>query len=68
MGGEPIIPGRQEQSQRSPRLLGKFVFGPHGFGIQGSSATTGSMTKKNNHGKRIYVVERGNGIISFIFS
>ena len=45
LGGEPIISGRQEQSHLSPICLGELLFAPHGFGLQGSSSTTGSTTK-----------------------
>ena len=45
-GGEPIIWGWQLHSQRSPTTLGKFEFGPQGFGSQGStSSTIGSIAK-----------------------
>jgi hypothetical protein len=37
--------GWQEQSQRSPCLLGGFEYGPQGLGLQGSSSTTGSTAK-----------------------
>ena len=45
-GGEPIMPGKQEQSQRSPTFLGGLEYGPQGLGLQGSSATTGSIAAK----------------------
>jgi hypothetical protein len=45
LGGEPVIPGRQVQSQRSPFRLGGFVYGPQGFGLHGSSSITGSIAK-----------------------
>ena len=48
-GGEPIIPGKQEQSQRSPTFLGGLEYGPQGFGSQGSSAITGSMAAKTKN-------------------
>ena len=35
----------QEQSQRSPCLLGGLEYGPQGLGLQGSSSTTGSIAK-----------------------
>ena len=37
--------GWQEQSQRSPCLLGRLEYGPHGLGLQGSSSTIGSTAK-----------------------
>ena len=37
--------GWQEQSQRSPCLLGGLEYGPHGLGLQGSSSTIGSTAK-----------------------
>ena len=37
--------GWQEQSQRSPCLLGGLEYGPQGLGLQGSSSTTGSTAK-----------------------
>ena len=42
-GGEPIIPGRHVHWHLSPTFLGGFVFGPQGFGLQGSSSMTGSI-------------------------
>ena len=44
-GGLPIILGWQEQSQRSPCLLGGLEYGPQGLGLQGSSSTIGSTAK-----------------------
>ena len=44
-GGLPIISGWQEQSQRSPCLLGGLEYGPHGLGLQGSCSTTGSTAR-----------------------
>ncbi len=57
LGGLPIIPGRQEQSQRSPTTRGGLLLGPQGSGLQGSSATTGSMAKI----KKEYFVEQSRG-------
>ena len=37
------MPAWHEQSHRSPLLRGGLEYGPHGFGLQGSSSTTGSM-------------------------
>ena len=37
--------GWQEQSQRSPCLLGGLEYGPQGLGLQGSSSTIGSTAK-----------------------
>ena len=37
-GGEPIMPGRQEQWQRSPITRGGPAFAPHGSGLQGSAS------------------------------
>ena len=44
-GGLPIMFGWQEQSQRSPCLLGGLEYGPQGLGLQGSSSTIGSTAK-----------------------
>ena len=48
-GGEPIIPGRHVHWHLSPMFLGGLVFGPQGFGLQGSSSMMGSMAIKQNH-------------------
>ena len=37
--------GWQEQSQRSPCLLGGLEYGPQGLGLQGSCSTTGSTAR-----------------------
>lgn len=44
LGGEPIIVGWQEQSQRVPLARGGLLLGPQGLGSQGS-ATTGSTAR-----------------------
>ena len=43
LGGEPIMPGRHEQSHLPPTFLRGFEYCPHGFGWQGSSSITGSI-------------------------
>ena len=48
-GGEPIMPGRQEQSHLSPRFLGGFEKGPQGLGSHGSSASTGAIAETCQH-------------------
>ena len=37
------MPAWHEQSHRLPLLRGGLEYGPQGFGLQGSSSTTGSM-------------------------
>ena len=37
--------GWQEQSQRSPCLLGGLEYGPQGLGLQGSSSTIGATAR-----------------------
>ena len=41
------MPGRQEQSQRSPFRRGGLALDPQGLGLQGSSSTTGSITENS---------------------
>ena len=41
-GGAPIISGKHEHLHSTSKLIGGFVFGPQGFGTQGSSVITGS--------------------------
>ena len=45
LGGLPIMLGRHEHWQLSPRTLGILEFGPQGLGSQGSSAIIGSVAK-----------------------
>ena len=52
LGGEPIMAGKQLQSQRVPAGRGGLLYNPQGLGLHGSSATTGSTAetcKTYNH-------------------